>query len=159
MRASQGGLLRSLAVQMNLSEKFDLLRRRQALGSDAVYALIDGNRMPRLCRAEAGVYCKGDSKEFSITAASSFANSRSIDACPPARALQHSVFWRDFPACHMAAVRQLALPIHRRTFCSLKHMEFDDDGNVVDKRAFCAVHLTPLLLFLELDFRTTTRLD
>lgn len=105
--------------------------------SSAYYALVDGNRVPvdLPCRGEAIV--KGDSKEFSIAAAS-------ILAKVTRDRLMHA-YDRDFPEynlakhkgyptkAHMAAVFEFgASPIHRRTFAPLKHMTFDEHGGIVE---------------------------
>jgi ribonuclease HII len=124
--------------QMNLSEKFDFeTERRQALGSDAVYALIDGNRLPKDMPCQAESIVKGDSKEFSIAAASIIAKvtrdrlMNTYDKLYPAFGLQQHKGYGT--AKHMAAIRKFgASPIHRLTFAPLKHMQFDDDGNVVE---------------------------
>jgi ribonuclease HII len=124
--------------QMNLSEKFDFAtERRQALGSDAVYALIDGNRIPKDMPCQAEFIIKGDGKEFSIAAASIIAKvtrdrlMNAYDKLYPAFGLQQHKGYGT--AKHMAAIHKFgASPIHRLTFAPLKHMQFDDDGNVVD---------------------------
>jgi ribonuclease HII len=122
--------------QMNMSERFDFAtERRQALGSDSVYALIDGNRLPKDMPCQAEYIVKGDSKEYAIAAASIIAKvtrdrlMNAYDKLYPAFGLQQH---KGYPtANHMAAVRKFgASPIHRRTFAPLKHMQFDDDGKV-----------------------------
>lgn len=124
--------------QMNISEKFDFsTERRQALGSDAVYALIDGNRLPKDMPCQSEFIVKGDSKEYSIAAASIIAKvtrdrlMHAYDKLYPAFGLQQH---KGYPTVkHMAAVRKFgASPIHRLTFAPLKHMTFDDEGKVVD---------------------------
>jgi ribonuclease HII len=109
---------------------------RNALPSEAVYALIDGNKVPDnlLCEAESMV--KGDGREYSIAAASILAKvtrDRLMHAYhelyPEYNLKQH----KGYPtAAHMAAVRQHgASAIHRRTFAPLKHMTFDDKGRII----------------------------
>jgi ribonuclease HII len=98
---------------------------------DQVYALVDGNRLPQQmpCRAEPVV--KGDSKEYSIAAASILAKvtrdrlMRGFSDLYPAYELaQH----KGYPtAAHVAAIRlHGACPIHRRSFAPLKHMDLDE---------------------------------
>jgi ribonuclease HII len=88
------------------------------------------------CPAESVV--KGDSKEFSIAAASILAKvtrdrlMHGYDRLYPKYNLgQH----KGYPtAAHQNAVRDHgASPIHRRTFAPLKHMEFDEEGAVIPK--------------------------
>jgi ribonuclease HII len=124
--------------QMNMAEKFDFAtERRQALGSDSVYALIDGNRLPKDMPCQSDSIVKGDSKEYSIAAASIIAKvtrdrlMNAYDKLYPAFGLQQHKGYGT--AKHMAAVRKFgASPIHRRTFAPLKHMQFDDDGKVAE---------------------------
>lgn len=100
------------------------------------FALIDGNRVPQEMPCEADAIVKGDSKEYLIGAASILAKvtrdrlMREYDVLYPEYNLsQH----KGYPtAAHMAWVRKMgATPIHRRTFAPLKHMVFDDEGNVI----------------------------
>lgn len=100
------------------------------------YALIDGNRLPKDMPCEAETIVKGDSKEYSIAAASILAKvtrdrlMRGYDELYPAFELSKH---KGYPtAAHMALVRKHgASPIHRRTFAPLKHMSFDEDGRVL----------------------------
>ena len=80
---------------------------------------------------------KGDSREFAIGAASILAKvtrdrlMHEYDLLFPGYG---SKTHKGYPtAAHMAKVRKLgASPIHRRTFAPLKHMSFDDDGNIIE---------------------------
>jgi ribonuclease HII len=127
--------------QMNMSEKFDFATgSRDALGSDSVYALVDGNRLPKDMPCLAEYIVKGDSKEYSIAAASIIAKvtrdrlMHGYDKLYPAFGFQQHKGYGT--AKHMAAVRKYgASPIHRRSFAPLKHMEFDEDGKVVDVKS------------------------
>lgn len=100
------------------------------------YALIDGNRLPKDMPCEAEAIVKGDSKEYSIAAASILAKvtrdrlMRGYDELYPAFELSKH---KGYPtAHHMALVRKHgASPIHRRSFAPLKHMSFDEDGRVL----------------------------
>jgi len=100
------------------------------------YALIDGNKTPKEMPCPCEAMTKGDGREYSIGAASILAKvtrdrlMHEYDAKYPEYNLsQH----KGYPtAAHMSAVRKFgASPIHRRTFAPLKHMEFDEDGNIV----------------------------
>ena len=102
------------------------------------YALIDGNRVPTDMPCDAEPLVKGDSREFSIGAASIIAKvtrDRLMHAYnamyPEYNLAQH----KGYPtAAHMAAVRTHgASPIHRRTFAPLKHMSFDEEGRIVEE--------------------------
>ena len=80
---------------------------------------------------------KGDSREFAIGAASILAKvtrdrlMHDYDLLFPGYGLKRH---KGYPtAAHMAKVRKLgASPIHRRTFAPLKHMSFDEHGNIVE---------------------------
>jgi ribonuclease HII len=82
---------------------------------------------------------KGDSREFSIAAASIIAKvtrdriMHGYDAMYPKFLLGKH---KGYPtAAHMAAVRSHgASPIHRRTFAPLKHMNFDEDGQIISAK-------------------------
>lgn len=100
------------------------------------YALIDGNKVPDDMPCEAEAIVRGDSKEYSIAAASILAKvtrDRLMrgyhDIWPQFLLSQH----KGYPtAAHMALVRKHgASPIHRRTFAPLKHMSFDNDGRIL----------------------------
>lgn len=101
------------------------------------YALVDGNRVPSDLSVKAEAVVKGDSKEYCIAAASVLAKvtrdrlMREWHELWPYYGLDRH---KGYPtAAHMAAVREHgASPIHRRTFAPLKHMEFDDEGRVVN---------------------------
>jgi len=100
------------------------------------HALVDGNRIPVDLPCEAESIVKGDSKEYSIAAASILAKvtrDRLMHAYdklyPDYQLAKH----KGYPTKdHMAACAEFgATPIHRRTFAPLKHMLFDDDGKVI----------------------------
>jgi len=105
--------------------------------NEEYFALIDGNKIPKdlPCRSEAMV--KGDSREFSIAAASILAKvtrdrlMHEYDIEYPEYELSRH---KGYPtAVHMAKVRLLgATTIHRRTFAPLKHMIFDDNGKIIE---------------------------
>ena len=104
--------------------------------TEAYYALVDGNRMPKelLCNGEPLV--KGDSREYSIGAASILAKvtrdfiMKEYDIMYPEYELSRH---KGYPtAAHMAKVKiHGASPIHRRSFAPLKHMTFDDHGKII----------------------------
>jgi ribonuclease HII len=100
------------------------------------YALVDGNRLPKDLPCEGESIVKGDSKEYSIAAASILAKvsrDRLMHAYhelyPDYNLSQH----KGYPTKdHMAAVFKFgACPIHRRTFAPLKNMKFDESGRVM----------------------------
>ena len=100
------------------------------------YALIDGNRLPKEMPCEAETMVKGDSREYSIAAASILAKvtrdriMKEYDNIYPQYELARH---KGYPtAVHMKKVYEFgASPIHRRTFAPLKHMSFDKDGNIL----------------------------
>jgi len=100
------------------------------------YALIDGNRLPKNMPCDSEAIVKGDSKEFSIAAASILAKvtrdrlMHKYDILYPQYSLSRH---KGYPtAAHRETVRECgASPIHRRTFAPLKHMTFDKDGNIL----------------------------
>ena len=100
-----------------------------------VYALVDGNRLPKGMPCDAESMVKGDSREYAIGAASILAKAtrdrlmHRYDKLYPDYNLKQN---KGYPtAAHMAAVRKHgASPIHRRSFAPLKHMEFDAEGNI-----------------------------
>ena len=104
--------------------------------SSQYYALVDGNRVPLDLPCEGESIVKGDSKEYSIAAASILAKvtrdrlMHSYDELYPDYQLAKH---KGYPTKdHMAAVSKFgASPIHRRTFAPLKHMLFDDNGKVI----------------------------
>jgi ribonuclease HII len=111
---------------------------RTDLNASEAFALVDGNRLPKdmPCRAESIV--KGDSKEYSIAAASILAKvtrDRLMHAYstlfPQYNLCQH----KGYPtAAHIAAIRKFgACVIHRRSFAPLKPMDLDEQGRIVDE--------------------------
>jgi ribonuclease HII len=100
------------------------------------YALIDGNKVPKGMPCSAESIVKGDSKEFSVAAASILAKvtrdrlMHGYDELYPQFNLKQH---KGYPtAAHMQAVKKHgASPIHRRTFAPLKHMEFDEEGKII----------------------------
>ena len=102
------------------------------------YALIDGNRLPKEMPCEAETMVKGDSREYSIAAASILAKvtrdrlMHEYDSLYPQYELARH---KGYPtAVHMKKVHEFgASPIHRRTFAPLKHMTLDEDGNVLSE--------------------------
>lgn len=100
------------------------------------YALIDGNRLPKDMPCDCEAIVKGDSREYCIGAASILAKvtrDRLMHEYhllyPKYDLSQH----KGYPtASHMAKVKEFgASKIHRRTFAPLKHMNLDEDGNIV----------------------------
>ena len=113
-----------------------LVNERMELDKNQVFALVDGNRLPKEMPCLAECIVKGDSKEYSIAAASILAKvtrDRLMHAYsqlyPEYNLAQH----KGYPtASHMAAIaRHGACAIHRRTFAPLKHMTLDECGRVV----------------------------
>lgn len=104
---------------------------------EQIFALIDGNRLPRDMPCPSEAIVKGDGKEFCIAAASIIAKvtrdrlMHGYDKLYPEYNLKQH---KGYPtAAHMKAVHEFgASPIHRRTFAPLKHMQFDEDGRIVD---------------------------
>ncbi len=105
-------------------------------GPSPYYALVDGNRVPRYMPCPAESVIKGDGKEFMIAAASILAKvtrDRLMNdydkEYPEFNLKQH----KGYPtADHRKAVATWgASPIHRRTFAPLKHMTFDENGNIL----------------------------
>jgi len=102
------------------------------------YALIDGNRTPTKMICPSEFMIKGDSREYSIGAASILAKvtrdrlMHEYDELYPAYDLKQH---KGYPTkSHMAKVFVFgASPIHRRTFAPLKHMSFDMDGKIIVK--------------------------
>jgi len=101
------------------------------------HALIDGNKIPKTMPCPSESIVKGDSKEYSIGAASIIAKvirdqlmHLYHDEYPEYNLQQH----KGYPtAAHMQAVRKFgASPIHRRTFAPLKHLDLDEDGKIID---------------------------
>jgi ribonuclease HII len=109
----------------------------QASTADTWYhALIDGNRLPSDMPCPADAVVKGDSKEFSIAAASILAKvtrdrlMRAYhDLYPQYQLQQHKGYptrqHMDLVKIHGASI------IHRRSFAPLKHMSLDVQGNII----------------------------
>ena len=100
-----------------------------------MYALIDGNRIPSDMPINCEPIVKGDSKEYSIAAASILAKvtrDRLMNAYDRMYPVYNLIQNKGYPtAAHMAAVHQHgASPIHRLTFAPLKHMKFDENGKI-----------------------------
>ncbi len=108
----------------------------QSIITEKAYALIDGNRLPKSMPCAAETIVKGDSREFSIAAASILAKvtrdrlMHAYDALYPEYDLKQN---KGYPtAFHMKAMRDHgATIIHRRTFAPLKHMEMDENGKII----------------------------
>lgn len=101
-------------------------RAVQALDPQPDYALIDGNRCPRLgCPAEAVI--KGDARIAAISAASIIAKvardqeMREMDACYPGYGLAGH---KGYPSkAHLEALQRLGVtPIHRRSFGPVRRL-------------------------------------
>ena len=106
------------------------------IANESYYALIDGNKIPKDMSCPSESLVKGDGREYSIGAASILAKvtrdrlMHEYDKLYPKYNLsQH----KGYPtAAHMDAVKAFgASPIHRRTFAPLKHMTFDEEGNIL----------------------------
>lgn len=106
------------------------------IANESYYALIDGNKIPKDMSCPSESLVKGDGREYSIGAASILAKvtrdrlMHEYDKLYPKYNLsQH----KGYPtAAHMDAVKAFgASPIHRRTFAPLKHMTFDEEGNII----------------------------
>lgn len=126
--------------QRSLTDEIDVASGdRKALDSESVYALVDGNRVPKEMPCTSEFIIKGDSKEYSIAAASIIAKvtrdrlMNAYDELYPEFGLQQH---KGYPtANHRAAVHEHgASPIHRRTFAPLKHMEFDEEGKIIGEK-------------------------
>lgn len=99
-----------------------------ALVPEDCVALVDGNRLPKDMPCEAEAVVKGDSKEYSIAAASILAKVTRDRLMHDYAKLYPKYDWhqnKGYPtAAHMAAVRKFgASAIHRRTFAPLKYMD------------------------------------
>lgn len=114
------------------------IRINPIVATEKAYSLIDGNRLPKNMACEAETIVKGDSKEFSIAAASILAKvtrdrlMHAYDKLYPEYDLKQN---KGYPtAFHMKAVREHgATIIHRRTFAPLKHMDLDANGKIVQE--------------------------
>ncbi|KAL3792937.1 hypothetical protein ACHAW5_006844 [Stephanodiscus triporus] len=109
---------------------------KREVPNEIYYALIDGNKVPKEMPCQCESLVKGDGREYSIGAASILAKvtrdrlMHEYDKMYPKYNLsQH----KGYPtAAHMSAVGKFgASPIHRRTFAPLKHMKFDEHGNIM----------------------------
>lgn len=104
-----------------------------------VFALIDGNRLPPKLGMEGETMVKGDGREYLIGAASILAKvSRDSlmheyhEKYPHYLLNQHKGYGT---AKHMDLIFEHgAIPIHRRTFAPLKHMDLDEDGRIVGEK-------------------------
>lgn len=101
-----------------------------------VYALIDGNRVPKELPFPAEAMVKGDGREYCIAAASILAKVTRDRLMHAYDELYPGYDWaqnKGYPTqAHMACVKRLgATPIHRRTFAPLKHMNLDADGKIL----------------------------
>ena len=137
-----GGTMPTSLPTIAISSKERDSSKKQKLNSEDLrsslhyYALVDGNRVPADLPCEGEFIIKGDSKEYSIAAASILAKvtrdrlMHSYDKMYPDYQLAKH---KGYPTKdHMAAVGKFgASPIHRRTFAPLKHMLFDDDGKII----------------------------
>lgn len=104
---------------------------------DYYYALIDGNRIPKDMPCGAEFVIKGDGKEYMIAAASILAKvtrdrlMNEYDRFYPEYQFRKH---KGYPTAeHRATIARLgATPIHRRTFAPLKHMTFDENGQIIN---------------------------
>jgi ribonuclease HII len=99
-----------------------------------VYTLIDGNRMPPNFPTEAETIIHGDDREYLIAAASILAKvSRDRLMHEYDKQYPHFLFGQHKgygTAKHMSFISQYGpLPIHRKTFAPLKHMNFEEKMN------------------------------
>jgi ribonuclease HII len=100
----------------------------KSLSLSSTFALVDGNRLPVALPVPAEAIVKGDSKEYSIAAASILAKV-TRDRLMNAYAVQYPDYnfqqHKGYPTkAHMAAIyKHGAVGIHRRTFAPLKHMD------------------------------------
>ncbi|GMI61973.1 hypothetical protein ScalyP_jg8228 [Parmales sp. scaly parma] len=107
--------------------------------SENAFGMIDGNRCPSDFPSDCEFVIKGDGKEYGIGAASIIAKvtrdrlMHEYDTLYPIYNLkQHKGYGT---AAHMSNVHKYgASPIHRRTFAPLKHMEFNKDGSVKNRK-------------------------
>lgn len=110
---------------------------RPSLEPTKVYALVDGNRLPKDMPCQGESIVKGDSREYVIAAASILAKvtrdrlMNAYDLLYPIYNLKQN---KGYPTQdHMALVRQHgAAPIYRRTFKPLKEMQFDEEGKILN---------------------------
>ena len=117
-------------VKLNMKE--DLENEQQ------FYALIDGNRVPSTMPCPAECIVKGDSKEYSIAAASIIAKvlrDRLMNEYDKLYPKYNLIQNKGYPtAAHMSVIQRYgATPIHRKTFAPLKNMKLDEKGKLISQ--------------------------
>lgn len=106
----------------------DVAKQLRAKGVAVDYVLVDGNRLPKTLTHPAEAVVKGDSRVYSIAAASIIAK-----VTRDRMMVVHHNRWPEYGflshrgygvASHMAAIyRHGPCPIHRMTFAPMKHMK------------------------------------